>query len=464
MRSLIPGLLMLTCVTLVGCPKPSPDGPRVRGRRVAAVPDAETAVSVEGFLRPEKRTLRLSTLPPFPRFRDPYPLPSRSLRKERRMAYRTSGQKRQVLISHIAARLWRLANQKIDQVRSLLAAAKSEGRPPPRDRIDRLQRKVSAHLRECVTLLEGVLESKQPPPMARVRLAHYLRKLKPAASAKLFERLLADTANSRRRVAYGLDLAQLRVGLGQPHKALKVLRSLSKHSKTARAALLEALARLPGNTGSGRFQRLVQRLIRLVGALPRPQRRSVVHHLPALLARTVRPARLLRSWSSTDAAGFKAHGASLATRLIEALVDRGALPSARRVLRVAVGAGLGVPASLRSRVHRFAGPWKTRATPPPAVSWTAQIRARLPAVTRCYASVVAPLQSWRLELLIPPDGAVRKVRGGPVAVPKHPTSKTSAPTPASLARCITRTARGWKFQPWKAARAIRLTLTLRPAP
>jgi len=380
------------------------------------------------------------------------------------MAYRKRGRKRQVLITHIAARLWRLANRKIDTIRALMAAAKSEGRPPPRERIDLLQRKVSAHLRECVTLLEGVLENNQPPEMARVRLAHYLRELKPAASAKLFERLLVDVRVPRQRTAYGLDLAQLWVGLGRPASALKVLRTAAKDARGARAMLLRALALARSNGSPRPLRRLLGRLIRALGSASAALRRSVVYHLPALLARTRDPARHLQDWSSVDAAGFKAHGSVVSTRLTGRLMSRGAVRSARRVLTTALGSGLTGPAALRARVLRLAGPWKPRAEPPPALSWAAQLRARVPAVARCFASVGHRLQGWRLVLLIPPDGAVRRVKGSPLTGPRAPARKArSMPPPQGLGRCIEGIARGWRFPPWRAERSVRLTATLRPA-
>ncbi len=453
---------LLLVTTMAGCPKPAAEDPaRVRLRRVRPLPTAETVIVVEGFLRPHPKPRRLQHLPPFPRFQDPYHLPRRSLRRERRMAYRTSGRKRQLLITHIAARLWRLANHKIDEIRALMAAAKSEGRPPPRDHIDKLQRKVSAHLRECVTLLEGVLENKQPPDMARVRLAHYLRKLKPAASAKLFERLLAGGPQPRWRRAYGLDLAQLWVGLEKPAAALKVLRAASTGAQSTRAVLLRSLALARSGGSPNHLSGLVRRLVRGVGTASRALRRSVVHHLPALLARTDDPARTLQRWSSVDAAGFKSHGSTVSTRLVQQLMDRGEVRSARKVLSTALGSGMSIPAALRARVLRLAGPWKARELPPPAVSWTAQLRAREPAVTRCFARAGYGLRPWRLMLVIPPDGTVREARGAPLKSSRRRVSPGAVPP--GLVRCIARIAGGWTFPPWRADRAVRLTATLRPA-
>lgn len=447
-------LVMGGGATLMACPRPAPHD-SARARRARPVPKAETAVAVEGFLRAPPKLHRLELLPPYPRFRDPFPLPRRSLRRERRLAYRKHGRKRQVLITHIAARLWGLAIQKIDRIRSALAAAKSEGRPAPTERIRKLQQQVSAHLQECVTLLEGVLESKQAPDMARVRLAHYLRKLKPAAAAKLFERLIADTRDPRTRQAYGLDLAQLWVGQGKPRAALKVLRSAAANARGARAELLRALA-LQRSGGSGaQLQKLLGRLIRAVATASAPLRRAVIHHLPALLARMEHPARHLQDWSRVDTAGFRAQGSGVAARLVRQLMARGALRAARRVMGAALGAGLSIPAGLRARVHRLAGPWKTRAAPPPPVSWTAQIRARAPALMRCMGSARKGLRSWRLVLLIPPDGSVSEVLSRQVA---------ASPGPPPVVRCVTRVARGWQFPPWRVARAVRLTATLRPTP
>lgn len=455
---------LFCAVALVGCPKAAPTDPaRVRSRRARPLPVAETAVAVEGFLRPHPKPGRLRKLPPFPRFRDPYGLPRRSLKKERRLAYRVRGKKRHVLITHIAARLWRLANQKIDKIRALIAAAKGEGRPPPRDRIEKLQRKVSAHLRECVTLLEGVLENKRPPEMARVRLAHYLRKLKPVGAAKLFVQLLADVREPRRRTAYGLDLAQLWVGLGKPAAAWKVLVTTAKDARGARALLLRALSLARSGGSTKRLQKVLKRLLGVAGKGPLALRRSVVHHLPALLARVGEPARQLQDWSRVDAAGFKVHGSAVSARLVQRLMDRGSLESARRVLRAVGGQGRPGLASLRARVLRLAGPWRAQAEPPPAVSWTAQVRARLPAVTRCFQSAGHGLRAWRLVLLVAPDGSVRAVSGGAMRLAQRPGRKVrSTPPPgAGLRRCIARVARGWHFPPWRAERSIRLTATLR---
>jgi len=456
-------ILLTGVVTLMGCPKAAPQDPtRVHARR-AVVPSDETVIAVEGFLRPYPKPLRLLEMPPFPRFRDPYGLPRRSLQKERNLAYRRRGRKRQLLLTHIAARLWRLANRKIDLIRGLIAAAKAEGRPPRRDRIDRLQRKVSAHLRECVTLLEGVLETKQPPEMARVRLAHYLRKLKPMASAKLFERLLVDTRDLRRRTAYALDLAQLWVWLGRPAAAGKVLRADAEKARGARPALLGALALARSDGSPRRLEAELKRLFSAVHSASAALRQSAVHHLPALLSRVLDPARLLAHWKRVDAVGFGTHGPTVSALLVQQLMDRGSLRAARDVLRWASGAGGAPSAALRARVLRLAGPWKVRAAPPPVVSWTAHMRARVPAVARCFLSVGADLRAWKLELLIPPDGTVREVKGGPFSGPWRLGSIRGA-TPAlprGLGRCIGRIVRGWHFPPWRAARSVRLTATLR---
>ena len=191
-----------------------------------------------------------------------------------------------------------------------------------------------------------------------------------------------------------------------------------------------------------------------------PALRSVArYHLPALIAGTRDPVRALQAWVRVDAAGVRAARPGAVDAVLQALLDRGALTVARRVVAEASRHGLSCAAALRARIARLAGPWAPRRDPPAAVSWAAQVRARLPALARCYRAAGQPRRAGQLELRVAPDGTVRQARlGGPTAT----GAPAKRPAPA-VARCVVAVARGWSFRPWQAARAVRLRATWRVA-
>jgi len=460
------GLLVPLSLSALGCPS-RPTGPAGNGRprAVRVVPKAEVVVAVEGFLSPAKRVGRVERLPPYPRFRDPFRLPRRSLKRERRMAFKSHGRKRQRIITHLAARLWGMANQYIDKIQALEKAARAEGRPPPRDQIDPMRRMVSSHLQECVTLLEGVLESRRAPAMARVRLAHYLRKLKPAASVKLFQQLLGETSDPSTRSAYALDLAQLLVTVGRAAEARKVLRDV-RGAGAARALLLRALALAHGGGRAAALRKSLARVIRAIGSATPAVRRSVIWHLPQLLTRLERPVRLIDALASAAPALYKRHGGATMARLLARLLARGRLRTARRVLSTAIGSGIAIPQAVRARVARTAGPWQSAAKPPPAVAWTSQVRARLPTLASCFASRQLPVRAWSLELKVLPDGSVSNVTQRAGIAGRRPDGKGGSAAKAgkeraALGRCLQRRARQWSFPPWEAALSVRLVVSLK---
>ncbi len=473
----VSSVVLLAGLICSGCPG-APSSVRVEaetragGRRAGALVPTRT-ISLEGLLEPQPRHGRVTHLPPFPRFDEPAPLPRRSLRLERKMAYRRRGRKRQLIIATIAARLWRMANRMIDRVRALAAAAESAGRAPPTDLIRSLRRKISAHLRESVTLLEGVLESRHAPEIARVRLAHYLRELRPAASAKLFAELLSRERDPERRIAYSLDLAQLLIGLGRLREGLRVLGSASASHRGLRSVLLEALAlAFTGSqsppparlAGLARLHALVRRLIRGMRAAPRSLRRSVLYHLPMLMTRLARPEVRKRTWVSALGAMASGLRGAVVARLLGKLLSEGALLSARRVLRAAARLRVPVSPPLRARVARLAGPWKRSRGLPPQVVWATHLRARLPALRRCHGHPGRPGSGWRLDLLVTRDGGVRRARAHAPAPPgTSPAKGSSAAGVADHARCLRRLAYGWRFPPWTSGGAVRLKIILRVA-
>lgn len=457
-------MLVGLCMPALGCPSraPHPAG-NGRPRTVLKAPKSEVLVRVEGFLSRVQRTRRVERLPPFPRFRDPYPLPRRSLRRERRMSFKSRGRTRLRVITHLAARLWALANRHIDRIQALEKAARAEGRPPPAARIHDLRRQVSSHLQECVTLLEGVLESPRAPPMARVRLAHYLRKLKPAASAKLFRQLLRETRKPAARTAYALDLAQLWITVGRAAEARAALREVGTAAGDARALLLRALA-LAHDGGRGEpLRRGLTSLIRALQSATPAVGRSVIWHLPGLLSYLDRPVRLIDTLASAAPELYKRHGGVVLARLLEGLIARGRLRAARRVLSTALGSGIAVPPALRGRVARVSGPWPSAAMPPPAVTWTSLVRARIPVLASCFSSRQRPIRAWSLELLVAPDGGVRSATQRARSAARRPGMGVGAVKErTAVGQCLARRARRWGFPPWRAALSVRLVVSLRP--
>ena len=465
-RTLLMGWGLL-CVGLPGCPGPNSGPTDPRGRAGKSSLDSAQTIRVKAFWVLPDKIAQVSHLPPFPRFRDPYPVPRMSLKRHRQLSHRSRGVTRQLVLSHLAARLWRLANLKIDSVRRLAEAALAAGRPRPRERMAALQRQVSAHLRECVVLLEGVLETRLPPELARVRLAHYLRGLKPTASAALFEKLLSQKQPPALRQSYGLDLAQLWITMGRNRSALRLLERETKGARGVRALLLAAIANLRGGGASTQLSVLLGRLLEVSKTVPPSVWKSLSWHLPGLLARLARPAAMVQRWSRAAPEPYRARGAEIVGRLIERLVARGRLAAAARVNAALERTGLRLANPLRVRVQRLVGPWKPTAAAVPPLRWKSYVQARLPALVGCFGRRGDSLVGWSLVLRIRPDGTVADSVNGPAqgrrlhATPPGSKGAAGATTAAAvIGRCVERRARTWHFPPWRAAHAVRLVVAI----
>jgi hypothetical protein len=456
--------IMLLCAAIAwaGCP-PTPGPADPRGRTDAGGPKAPRILRYELIVTiprdvPDTESL---PLPPFPSFRDPFGLPDRSLERERRLAYNRKGRRRLISQTHLAARLWKLANRKIDRIRRLKARVHRAGRRPAQRRIHQLRREASAHLKECVTLLEGVLEAPSPPRAARVRLAHYLRGIEPARAIPHFRRLLRGAPPPGRRRRYARDLAQLLLSTGRPAEALRLLTSRAVSRPVLRTRLIRLAARLGVERQPLPLGEDARELVRRCDRAP-PMLRSVILRLvPRLAARLEEPQRLLVELSRRAPDCRQRLGDGLVEQVIRRLMLRGRPTRAAAVLQQARGRGAAVSSGLAKRVQRTGGPWSVRAQPPAAPRFRRLVQARAASLTPCLRP--APAGSARLRVRVGPGGGARLTgdRAAPSAPPKGSPNKGERAR-ASGSRlhtgCAQAVIRSWRFPPWRSTPVVLLEL------
>jgi len=401
-------------------------------------------------------------LPPFPRFRDPYALPERSLERERRLAYNREGRPRLVAQTHLAARLWSLANRKIDRIRRLQAGARRQGRRPPQRQIARLQRDAAAHLKECVALLEGVLERRTAPRMARVRLAHYLRGMKPRQAIPHFRALVRSETDAARRRAYTRDLAQLLLAAGHPAQALRVLARHASSRPTLRTRLIRAAARARARHRPISMGADLRSLARGCEQAPATIRRAFLRSVPGLMAGLAEPPRLLAVLVRHAPACWRRQRVRLSVRGIRQLMLQGRPTAAAAVLRAVQKRGVTVPAALKKRVLSLGGPWSPRPVPPAAERFERLLQVRAAALRPCLGSSRGGRP--RLFLRVDRRGRARVVHP-PRAAPRPPRKKSVARGPGRLrAGCVRAVVQSWRFPSWRGSRAVELHLRLQPGP
>lgn len=445
------GLLLLALagglVLLGGCsPAPAPRS-RVGVERGASTPAAARAALHLSLPAPASPPAFRVVLPPAPPFVDPTPLPHRSLKRERKLAFREKGIRRAWVHTHLAARLWRMANREMDHIRRIEEAGE-QGNHGSRDRTARLRRRVSAHLKECVVLLEGVLEVPGAPRLARLRLAYYLRRLNPVAAVAHFKVLVRTERDARLRQRYALDWAQLLLQLGHPHRAAAVLLGPARLATSWRALLLRGLA-LPG--GSAIKQRSLTKLMGGCDQMAVAQRRALLLSLPALLIGAARPggliarlaARAPRCWAAVTVT-------AMVSGVCKALLLRGRPDAALAVVGAASAAVRSQAAptrtalrALAARLRRIAGPWSPGERPPSPEAWKRWLGQRLQGWLRCGGAVGRRLR--RVVLLARPAGRVSLSRA------LVQGARGSTPAPRAMTRCLAQVARAWHSPGWKAA-------------
>lgn len=439
------------CRPRVVCPRRAVEGkpaasPRVERRSLALV------------VSPDETVPPVGELPPFPTFTDPHPLPPRSLKRERNLAWKAEGAERQLVITHLAARLWRLANANLDQIRLLEEATRSSGTTRPEAKLTALRREASAHLQECVSLLEGVLETPNPPRLARVRLAYYLRELNPRAALPLFRKLLADEPPGPRRDELTLDLAQLLLRDGARLEAAALFPRGARLPATPRGRLLRALA-LAGHSGV-LDEASLRGVLSDCGRDSSPLASVIALQLPALLAAVSRPAHAFERLRSAPPACLRYPLDRLAVELTERLLARGRLGSAR----VLVGTlrQLGVPQDLLDRVAEETGPFPASSLPPGNVRLGRLLASRLRAVALCVAPH-APVEMG-LVLRLQGDGRARLLPTSPLASAASPSASPSAPSPGSPLHCIGEAVPRWRLPTWRVQVVLELSVlvSIRP--
>jgi hypothetical protein len=410
---------------------------------------------------PTKREASLA-LPPFPRFQDPYALPERSLERERRLAYNREGRPRLVAQTHLAARLWSLANRKIDRIRRLQTRARRRGRRPPQARIARLRRDAAAHLKECVALLEGVLERRAAPRMARVRLAHYLREMKPRRAIPHFRALVRSETDADRRKAYTRDLAQLLLGAGRPAQALRVLARYAPKRPTLRTRLIRVVARVRARHRPVSMEADLRSLARSCERAPAALRRAFLRSVPGLMAGLAAPQRLLVGLARHAPACWRRQRVKLSEGGIRQLMLQGRPTAAAKVLRAVKKRGVTVPAALAKRVLRLGGPWSPRPAPPTAERFERLLQVRAAALRPCLGSTRGGRP--RLSMRVGPRGRARFI-DSPRVASRPPRKKSIARGPARLrAGCARAVVGAWRFPSWRGAREVKLHLRLQPGP
>jgi len=243
------------------------------------LPNAGTRSSCEPYHHPITLEVRIPELRPMAlpdpiRLTDPKRT-TRSLWLLRRMASRHQARSRRKDMAQLAALLWRMALEKAHRLPGLT------GR-----RALILQRDIHAHLREAAALLEQTLHEDAGFALARLRLAYYLREVRPADAVFQFRQLLSlpasaqpqdtqqDWSPTATRPIHRLALAQLLLRLGRPVAALhqlKVVATTKRSQDSATAARLKArnaYLRFVAQWQIHHFDRAMYNLIATAKALP----------------------------------------------------------------------------------------------------------------------------------------------------------------------------------------------------
>jgi hypothetical protein len=382
---------------------------------------------------------------------------------ERNLAWSASGAERQEVISHLAARLWKLANSKLDQIRLLEEGQRTSGVRGPIDKIAALRREASAHLQECVTLLQGVLEAPNPPRMAKVRLAHYLRELDPAAAVPLIAELLEREPKGPRREGLALDLAQLHIRAGSYRQAAALFPDGSPTPSSPRGRLLRILAQV--GLGGRLSERAIRDLLADCGGAEKSHTTAIVANLPAILAASARPGSAFFRLDGAPHTCRRHRDDRLAVELVQRLVALGRVGSARSLVKALRRAGRPVAFELEEQVSQLAGPFMAYSIPPGDARLGRLIEARLRAVVLCAAPEVPVKIVFRLQ--VDPSGRVRLV---PAQDAGREASNESSRIRgnsgfAALAKCLRAAAPRWRMPPWRAEETLELSvsLTIRPA-
>ncbi len=193
--------------------------------------------------------------------------------------------------SQLAALLWKSAHKKM--------AAADELKDNPEKMVERvsLMRSAHAHLKECIALLNGVLEENENYFVALLRSAFYLRDLSPKDAIPRFKKLLKHPNSKKIRSDLEAAFARLYLTLGAPESALRILKeSESSESKEGISLYLSAVAyyRLGDVETALAFLEKAAQLDRFSEELKEKTRKVI----PFLWALAKNPASAATPWSS----------------------------------------------------------------------------------------------------------------------------------------------------------------------
>lgn len=164
--------------------------------------------------------------------KDPKPVARNESLKRRRFRASTSTRRRLWKEnSQLSALLWNLAHKKIAEAEVL------QNQPQRiKERVS-LLRSAHANLKECIALLNGVLEENENYYIALLRSAFYLRDINPKDAVPRFKKLLNHPESKNIRADLELALARLYLTLGSPESALQIL----KHGGSSKSGEEERL-------------------------------------------------------------------------------------------------------------------------------------------------------------------------------------------------------------------------------
>lgn len=378
-------------------------------------------------------------LPPPAPFVDPEPLPKRvSLKRQRRRASRSRRRWRWRANAQLAALLWRLANEKTSRAERLTTSKRA------RKRRVLLHRDAHAHLKECVALLEAVLSEKKGHYLSLIRLAYYLRELKPIKAIKYFRQLLKHPKSKGSRASMQVTLGRLLLEKGELKSAVSVLRE----AKTDNGELLRAVAQYR----LGQPAKAAEVLLKLSASGPPSTEvgaKIIRKLLPALWALSPAPAEALDRWKKVE--WLSRDKKDLATEALEIMYEMGRRPDRSKKLLKKVpqakpptpreGTKASGPRFCVERLERvaqfclYSHGWPARRffAPPQARSLASKDKDK--------PKGSGSKRVWSLRLLLPPTLREKGPAGGHCGLtlrtpPKSPPPPAVSASLAKVAKCL----------------------------
>lgn len=286
-------------------------------------------------------------LPPIPAarpFSDPEPVPEDiSLKRLRRRASRYLRAKRWKANAQLASLLWRMAHKKTRLAHRLEKLGRAK-----KKRVV-LEREAHAHLRECVALLEQVLTEKPGFYLALLRLAYYLRDLRPKEAIAYFRKLVDHPKSAGRRDDLRESLSRLILAYGSGKRALEVASRIQK-KESARVEYIKAGAAFRARKLDSAADHLLRAAERTQEA---PMRMMVRAALPHFLAMAPSPAKKLEPWLAGSEKWWASARDDLVEKLRQQLMELGRTDALKRVEKVAGVAAAGSSEKAKNEVRSF---------------------------------------------------------------------------------------------------------------